>query len=128
MRTIVATILILLTGAGAAQEPTTGVAPASTLTPMQRADAVLGKMTIEEKAMQPEERAGLLALAAGMDVETRQSRWHYCSVSSRRAESRAQSHGDGALEGAKAGTPGLQRVGRRRVARQRRGTSRRTGR
>ena len=48
---VIASMLLLLTGAGGAQQPS--AAPrAPDLTPMQRANALLGQMTIEEKAMQ----------------------------------------------------------------------------
>jgi beta-xylosidase len=44
--------LCVLTTVAAAQQPTTGTEPGPALTPMQRAEELLGKMTIEEKAMQ----------------------------------------------------------------------------
>jgi beta-xylosidase len=44
--------LCVLTSVAAAQQPTTAAEPGPALTPMQRAEELLGKMTIEEKAMQ----------------------------------------------------------------------------
>lgn len=45
-------LLFLLIGVGRAQQGTTGRAADPKLTPLQRADALLRQMTIEEKAMQ----------------------------------------------------------------------------
>ena len=45
-------LLFLLTGVGRTQQATTGRTADPKLTPMQRADALLKQMTIEEKAMQ----------------------------------------------------------------------------
>ena len=44
--------LCVLTSVAAAQQPTTAAEPGPALTPMQRAEKLLGKMTIEDKAMQ----------------------------------------------------------------------------
>ena len=45
-------LLVLLTGVGRTQQPAAARATSPTLTPQQRADALLKQMTIEEKAMQ----------------------------------------------------------------------------
>ena len=49
---IIASMLFVLTGAGGAQQRTTAAPQSPNLTPLQRAEALLHQMTIEEKAMQ----------------------------------------------------------------------------
>lgn len=49
---VVGLLLVLLTGVARTQQGTTGKGVDPTLTPMQRADALLRQMTVEEKAMQ----------------------------------------------------------------------------
>ena len=49
---VIGLLLFLLIGVGRAQQGTTGRAADTKLTPMQRADALLKQMTVEEKAMQ----------------------------------------------------------------------------
>jgi len=49
---VIGLLLFLLIGVGRAQQGTTGRAADPKITPMQRADAQLKQMTVEEKAMQ----------------------------------------------------------------------------